>query len=63
MDDILTCFAKRRLIVVGDIIVDEYNTGEPLGLSAETPTIVVGAHGAERIGLGRWRPVPIAGRR
>jgi rfaE bifunctional protein kinase chain/domain len=41
MDDILTCFAKRRLIVVGDIIVDEYNTGEPLGLSAETPTIVV----------------------
>jgi D-beta-D-heptose 7-phosphate kinase/D-beta-D-heptose 1-phosphate adenosyltransferase len=51
MDDILTCFANRRLIVVGDIIVDEYNTGEALGLSAETPTIVV-KHLSGRQSLG-----------
>ena len=51
MDDILTCFAKRRLIVVGDIIVDEYHTGEPLGLSAETPTLVV-KHISRRQSLG-----------
>jgi rfaE bifunctional protein kinase chain/domain len=40
MEDILSCFAHRLLIVVGDIIVDQYNTGEAMGLSAETPTIV-----------------------
>jgi rfaE bifunctional protein kinase chain/domain len=51
MEDILSCFARRRLIVVGDIIVDEYNTGEPLGLSAETPTIVV-KHSVGRQSLG-----------
>ena len=51
MDDILTCFAKRRLVVVGDIIVDEYHTGEPLGLSAETPTVVV-KHISSRQSLG-----------
>ena len=38
MEDILSSFSQRRLIVVGDLIVDEYHTGEALGLSAETPT-------------------------
>src|SRR6202034_3831224 len=51
MDDILTCFAKRRLVVVGDIIVDEYHTSEALGLSAETHTIVV-KHISSRQSLG-----------
>jgi rfaE bifunctional protein kinase chain/domain len=51
MNDILACFAQRRLIVVGDIIVDEYFTGEQLGLSAETPTIVV-RHVSGRQSLG-----------
>lgn len=40
MADLFARLEERRLIVVGDIIVDEYNTGEALGISAETPTIV-----------------------
>jgi len=34
-------FAKLRVCVVGDLIVDEYITCEPLGMSQEDPTIVV----------------------
>jgi D-beta-D-heptose 7-phosphate kinase/D-beta-D-heptose 1-phosphate adenosyltransferase len=48
IDEMLGSFSRRRLIVIGDIIVDEYNTGEALGLSAETPTIV-----ARHVGLRR----------
>jgi D-beta-D-heptose 7-phosphate kinase/D-beta-D-heptose 1-phosphate adenosyltransferase len=51
MNDIFASFSARRLIVVGDIIVDEYFTGEQLGLSAETPTIVV-KHLSARQSLG-----------
>ena len=51
MEDILSYFAQRRLIVVGDLIVDEYHTGEALGLSAETPTLVA-KHVARRQSLG-----------
>lgn len=29
-----------RVLLVGDVIIDEYHTGTALGLSAETPTIV-----------------------
>ena len=50
-ENILACFAGRRLIIVGDIIVDEYRTGEALGLSAETPTIVA-RHLTTRRSLG-----------
>jgi rfaE bifunctional protein kinase chain/domain len=34
-------FTKLRVCVVGDVIVDEYITCEPLGMSQEDPTIVV----------------------
>lgn len=34
-------FAKLKVCVVGDLIVDEYITCEPLGMSQEDPTIVV----------------------
>jgi rfaE bifunctional protein kinase chain/domain len=34
-------FKKKRICVVGDLIVDEYITCEPLGMSQEDPTIVV----------------------
>uniref|UniRef100_UPI0040477839 PfkB family carbohydrate kinase n=1 Tax=Bacteroidota TaxID=976 RepID=UPI0040477839 len=34
-------FNKLRLIVIGDLIVDEYITCDPLGMSQEDPTIVV----------------------
>ena len=36
----LSDFAKARVLVVGDTIVDIYTYGTALGLSAETPTIV-----------------------
>jgi len=51
MDTMVPRFEQRRLIVVGDIIVDEYHTGEQLGLSAETPTIVA-KHLSGRQSLG-----------
>jgi rfaE bifunctional protein kinase chain/domain len=34
-------FSKIRVCVVGDLIVDEYITCQPLGMSQEDPTIVV----------------------
>lgn len=39
--DRLQQFAKLRVCVVGDLIVDEYITCQPLGMSQEDPTIVV----------------------
>ncbi|MBT3893616.1 MAG: adenylyltransferase/cytidyltransferase family protein [Candidatus Marinimicrobia bacterium] len=38
---LLQHFASLKVCVVGDIIVDEYITCEPLGMSQEDPTIVV----------------------
>jgi bifunctional ADP-heptose synthase (sugar kinase/adenylyltransferase) len=31
---------RKRVVVVGDIIIDEYTHGRKLGVSAETPTVV-----------------------
>lgn len=30
----------KKILVIGDVIIDEYRYGTPLGISAETPTIV-----------------------
>jgi rfaE bifunctional protein kinase chain/domain len=38
---LLEAFAGLKVCVVGDLIVDEYITCEPLGMSQEDPTIVV----------------------
>lgn len=38
---LLQQFSRLKLCVVGDLIVDEYITCEPLGMSQEDPTIVV----------------------
>lgn len=38
---LLQRFADMKVCVVGDLIVDEYITCEPLGMSQEDPTIVV----------------------
>lgn len=38
---LLDQFASMKICVVGDLIVDEYVTCEPLGMSQEDPTIVV----------------------
>ncbi|MGK7925264.1 MAG: PfkB family carbohydrate kinase [Spirulina sp.] len=38
---ILNSFTKLKVCVIGDLIVDEYITCEPLGMSREDPTIVV----------------------
>ncbi|HWZ47459.1 MAG TPA: PfkB family carbohydrate kinase [Herbaspirillum sp.] len=34
-------FAKLRVCIIGDLIIDEYITCQPLGMSQEDPTIVV----------------------
>lgn len=39
--ELLALFAQRRLLVVGDVIVDEYISCDPLGMSQEDPTLVV----------------------
>lgn len=39
--NLLKGFSNRKVCVVGDLIVDEYITCQPLGMSQEDPTIVV----------------------
>lgn len=39
--DIVGRFASLKVVVIGDLIVDEYITCDPLGMSQEDPTIVV----------------------
>jgi rfaE bifunctional protein kinase chain/domain len=41
LEALLRRFASLKVCVVGDLIVDEYITCEPLGMSQEDPTIVV----------------------
>ncbi len=41
LSEILTGFSRLRVCVIGDLIVDEYITCQPLGMSQEDPTIVV----------------------
>jgi rfaE bifunctional protein kinase chain/domain len=41
MRNITDRFGSLRVVVIGDLIVDEYITCEPLGMSQEDPTIVV----------------------
>ena len=36
-----SCFKKLKVVVIGDLIIDEYITCQPLGMSQEDPTIVV----------------------
>lgn len=38
---LLRDFAKLKVCVIGDLIIDEYITCQPLGMSQEDPTIVV----------------------
>jgi len=38
---IIDSFSSLKVLVIGDTIVDEYITCEPLGMSQEDPTIVV----------------------
>jgi rfaE bifunctional protein kinase chain/domain len=39
--DIVRAFTGARVCIIGDLIVDEYITCQPLGMSQEDPTIVV----------------------
>lgn len=41
LSEILAGFSRLKVCVVGDLIVDEYITCQPLGMSQEDPTIVV----------------------
>ena len=39
--DIINNFNKKKIMVIGDLIIDEYITCDALGMSQEDPTIVV----------------------
>jgi hypothetical protein len=41
ISNLIRKFTKLNILVIGDLIVDEYITCEPLGMSQEDPTIVV----------------------
>lgn len=41
LENLLKDFSKLNVCVIGDLIIDEYITCEPLGMSQEDPTIVV----------------------
>lgn len=45
------CFARKRILLVGDTILDIYTYGKAMGLSSETPTIV-GRKDSEKVTLG-----------
>ncbi|MFH2060679.1 MAG: PfkB family carbohydrate kinase [Pseudomonadota bacterium] len=45
--NVLNNFKKLKVVVIGEIIVDEYITCDPLGMSQEDPTIVVSPVGVE----------------
>ncbi|MBU2629147.1 MAG: adenylyltransferase/cytidyltransferase family protein, partial [Proteobacteria bacterium] len=47
LDRVLKCFKKLKVLVIGDVIVDEYITCDALGMSQEDPTIVVTPVGVE----------------
>lgn len=41
LKDLLPRFTKMKVLVIGDLIIDEYIDCDPLGMSQEDPTIVV----------------------
>jgi rfaE bifunctional protein kinase chain/domain len=41
LEELCEGFGKLKVVVLGDLIIDEYITCEPLGMSQEDPTIVV----------------------
>jgi rfaE bifunctional protein kinase chain/domain len=49
---LIQSFPKLRAVVVGDTIIDEYITCEPLGLSGEDPTVVVAPISTDRFAGG-----------
>lgn len=40
IQDLVRSMAEAKILMIGDVILDEYRWGKALGLSAETPTIV-----------------------
>ena len=48
LNELVDSFAEITVCVIGDLIVDEYISCEPLGLSGEDPTIVVTPVDSER---------------
>ncbi len=41
LEDVISSFSKSKVLVVGDLILDILREGKALGVSAETPTLVV----------------------
>lgn len=46
--ELVALFAERRVLVVGDLIIDEYISCDALGMSQEDPTLVVKPVDAQR---------------
>jgi hypothetical protein len=73
--ELCDCFQGLKVVVIGDLIIDEYITCQPLGMSQEDPTIVVtpvdslrfiggaGIVAAHAAGLGGLAPPLRGGRR
>ncbi len=47
LEKVMHTFDKLKVVVIGDVIVDEYITCDSLGMSQEDPTIVVSPVGVE----------------
>jgi rfaE bifunctional protein kinase chain/domain len=48
VEGVLHNAGRARIAVIGDVIIDEYVTCDPLGMSQEDPTIVVAPVGTDR---------------
>jgi rfaE bifunctional protein kinase chain/domain len=48
LTELLSLFSKLKVLVIGDLIIDEYVSCDPLGMSQEDPTLVVKPIDAKR---------------
>lgn len=67
--DVVAALAKRRVLVVGDLVLDEYLTGRPSRISREAPVLILteseretragsaGSPAANVVSLGSWATI------
>ncbi len=53
---IVRAFAGKRVLVVGDMVADEYITGAPLRISREAPVLILGHRGQYTVPGGATNP-------
>lgn len=54
--DVVNAWQKKRLLVVGDLVVDEHVTGRPLSIAREAPVMVLEHTGTEVFPGGATNP-------